>query len=72
MTFAIFNMIPFPPLNGHQLFYASRYLYVFCAGAIVACAGVLFFLPIAGTIISALIFGAVMATMYFVHIDKNW
>ncbi|MFC1753855.1 hypothetical protein ACFL96_10770 [Thermoproteota archaeon] len=70
LLFAIFNMLPIPPLNGHQLFFGSRYIYLFVIGAVVAAAAGLYYMAVVGTILAALIFGAVCIVLYFVFVDK--
>jgi len=72
ILFAIFNMLPIPPLNGHQLFFGSRYIYVLVLGGVVAAGAGLYFMGVIGTIISAIIFGMIAMMLYFVFVDKNW
>ncbi|MBU0461626.1 MAG: hypothetical protein KJ574_03500 [Nanoarchaeota archaeon] len=72
ILFALFNMIPFPPFNGHQLFFGSRYIYMFIAGFVIASSSALYFLSVAGTIISAILFGAMAILLYFVFVDKKF
>jgi hypothetical protein len=72
VLFAIFNMLPIPPLNGHQLFFGSRYIYMFVAGAVIAAGAGLYFLGTIGTILSALIVGVIAAALYFVFVDKQF
>lgn len=69
--FAVFNMLPFPPFNGHQLFFGSRYIYMFVAGAIIAAAAGMTFLGTFGTLLAALIFGVLVALLYFIFIDRK-
>ena len=72
ILFAVIGLLPIPPLNGHQLFFGSRYIYIGVCGLVLAAAGALYFMGVFGTILSALIFGALAMILYFVFVDKQW
>lgn len=46
LYFAGFSMLPIPPLDGTHLFFASRMVYAFAFGTIIALCFALFYLPI--------------------------
>lgn len=71
LLFAAYNLLPFPPLDGSRIFYASRLLYVFVFSAIV---GYVVLALVAGfqSIILALIIGAVGWFLFYVFFEKGW
>ena len=72
ILFAVIGLLPIPPLNGHQLFFGSRYIYIGVCGMVLAASGALYFMGVFGAIISALIFGVLAMILYFVFVDKAW
>lgn len=58
LYFAVFSMLPVPPLDGSHLFFASRMTYVFAFCAMVAGAIAMFFLGIFVSLLLAVVVGA--------------
>ncbi|NQU78173.1 hypothetical protein HQ545_00220 [Candidatus Woesearchaeota archaeon] len=69
---ALFDMLPVPPFNGSKTFFGSRYIYVFTLAALAGCAALLTFASGILPIIGALVVGALVVTVFFIYIDKNW
>lgn len=63
-TIAIFNMLPFPQLDGSRIFFGSKPLYLASLVFIVAFIILIFHLSIIQTMILALIFSVVLAIIY--------
>lgn len=72
ILFAVFNMIPFPPFNGHQLFFGSRYIYIMVLGFIIGAGASLYYFGVVGTIVAAILFGILAAILYFRFVDEMW
>ena len=69
--FAIYTMLPIPPLNGSRLFFGTRMVYVFSLASIVG-AGILLItkIPVILSIIGALLIGLVCYILYYVLFEK--
>ncbi len=67
--FALFSMIPIPPLDGSKIFYASRYLYFFSTGLIIGASILLFYSGLISTLIGSLFIG-LLALLIPIFIDK--
>ena len=57
---AVLGMLPLPSLNGGQVFFGSRLLYIFTAAFVLGVALMLKYLPIVATVIGALVFAAIV------------
>ena len=67
--FALFSMIPLPPLDGAKIFYASRYLYFFSAGLIIGASVFLYYSGFLLTLLGSLSVG-LLALLIPIRIDK--
>ena len=67
--FALFSLIPIPPLDGAKIFYASRYLYFFSAGLIIGASFFLYSFGVLFTILGSLFVGA-LALLIPIYMDK--
>ncbi len=68
--FAMWNLLPIPPLDGSKVFYYSRLVYAFLFGTIVSYVLMVFFLNYY-SYISALIFGCVVWLLYYIFVEKE-
>jgi len=74
IAYALYSLIPIPPLDGSKTFYGSRMLYVFSTAGMVA-AGILLTLDIGIgiAIISSLFIGIVLWLLYYISFEhKAW
>ncbi|MEM2121604.1 MAG: hypothetical protein QXU20_03035 [Candidatus Woesearchaeota archaeon] len=67
--FALFNMIPVPPLDGSKIFFASRPLYFFSLGAIVGASLLLFINGVFWILLSSLLLG-LLSLIVFLWIEN--
>lgn len=71
IAFALSNILPIPPLNGHHLFYASRIRYIFLVAFIVSLGVLLLTLNIFWSILLAIIGAAIIGFLYFYYFEFN-
>jgi len=74
IAYAIFSLLPVPPLDGSKTFYGSRMLYVFSLSGIVT-AGILLSLNISVglALISSFFIGVVLWLLYYIFFEyKAW
>ncbi len=71
LWFALFTFLPIPPLDGSHLFWASRLVYIFMAGAMIGMALSLYFLGVFASIIIGIIFGAVCWFLYYWYAERE-
>ncbi|MBI4150484.1 hypothetical protein HY488_03700 [Candidatus Woesearchaeota archaeon] len=69
--FALFTILPIPPLDGSHLFFASRLMYMFMLGAVIGMSTALYFFGIFASIVLGIIFGVVCWLSYFWHFEKG-
>ncbi|MGB9749078.1 MAG: site-2 protease family protein [Candidatus Woesearchaeota archaeon] len=67
--FAIFNMLPIPPLDGSKIFFASRAFYFFSLGFIAGASLLLFINGILWILLSAILLG-ILFLIAFLWIEK--
>ncbi len=65
LSYAVFSMLPIPPLDGSHLFFASRLTYVFAFFAMVAGASAMYFLGIFVSLLIAVVVGALCWFSYY-------
>lgn len=71
LWFALFNMLPFPPLDGSRVFYASRMLYAFLAGTFLAYTLLAVFSQVHSIALSAII-GAGISLLFYFFFERHW
>ncbi len=64
LWFAIFTMLPIPPLDGSKIFFASRVVYVFAFTGVIAMSAALFFLGVFLSFLIGLIVGVICWLTY--------
>lgn len=70
--FAIFTMLPIPPLNGSRLFFGSRMIYMFSLASILGGSALLITkLPVIISVIGALLIGLICWLVYYIFLEKN-
>jgi len=70
LAYAVCQMLPIPPLDGHYMFYASRLWYAFLFGAIAVYAVLAIALGFYSWII-ALLAGALIWLVYYISFEKG-
>lgn len=70
LIYAVFTMLPIPPLDGHYLFYASRPWYVFLFGTIAVYAFLTLVLGFYSWIWS-LVVGGIIVLVYYLSFEKG-
>lgn len=70
LWFAALNMLPVPPLDGSRVFYASRLIYAFVAGAIIGYVGLIYFFNIY-SYIYALIIGIIVWLTFYLFFERH-
>ncbi|MBW2970194.1 hypothetical protein KY309_03115 [Candidatus Woesearchaeota archaeon] len=71
LTFAFWNLIPIPPLDGSKLFYYSRLWYIFLFGSFAGYVFLVYAFAIYSYIF-ALLIGAAAWFMYLVIFERKW
>jgi len=73
ILFAVFSMLPIPPLDGSKIFFGGRLLYIFGLAGIVA-AGVLLYANIAVwiAVISSFLIAVVLWLLYYIFFEKDY
>lgn len=74
ILFAVYNMIPMPPLDGGYILWASRLLYSFAAGVVIGFIALYLILNLAFPLatLGALIFGFVCFIAFYVFYEIRW
>ncbi len=71
IAYAVYTMLPIPPLNGSRLFFGSRMIYMFSLASIVGGAALLITkLPIMLSVIGALLIGLICWLCYYIFFEK--
>ncbi len=70
ITFAMWNLLPIPPLDGVKVFYNSRLTYAFLFGSIVSYVFMVYFLNFYSYIV-ALLIGCIVWLLYYIFIEKQ-
>lgn len=68
--FAIFTILPIPPLDGSHSFFASRLMYMFMLGAVIGLSIALYFFGIFVSVIVGLLLGVACWLSYFWYFEK--
>jgi Zn-dependent protease len=71
ISFAAWNLLPIPPLDGAKVFYNSRLTYVFVFGSIASYVFLVYFLNIYSYII-ALLAGCIIWLLYYIFFEKEF
>tara|TARA_Y100000310_G_C20694435_1_gene824483 strand:- start:4282 stop:5040 length:759 start_codon:yes stop_codon:yes gene_type:complete len=72
IAYALYSMLPIPPLDGSQTFYGSRMLYAFSTAGIVT-AAILFSLDISVgiAVIASFLVGVVLWVLYYIFFESE-
>ncbi len=70
ISFAAWNLLPIPPLDGAKVFYFSRLTYVFLFGSIISYVLMVYFLNIYSYII-ALLIGSIIWLLYYIFFESQ-
>ena len=70
LSFAAWNLLPIPPLDGSKVFYYSRLTYVFIFGSIASYVFMVYFLNIY-SYIYALLIGCVIWLLYYIFLERK-
>jgi len=69
--FAVYTMLPIPPLNGSRLFFGSRMIYIFSLASIIGGAALLITkIPVIISVIGALLIGLICWLLYYIFFEK--
>jgi len=69
--YAVYSILPIPPLNGSRLFFGSRMIYVFSLASIVGGAALLLTnIPIIISVVGSLLIGLVCWILYYIFFEK--
>jgi len=69
--FALFTILPIPPLDGSHLFFSSRLMYVFMLGAVIGMAIALYFFGVFAALTLGLVLGIICWLSYFWFFEKG-
>ncbi len=72
LLFAIFNMLPIPPLAGSMVFFASRSWYVFSYVGILAITALLLKASLFWALLGSILIGIVVFMIFFVMIESKY
>jgi len=74
IIYAIYSMIPIPPLDGSRIFYGSRMLYAFFASGIVATAALLTLnINVWLAVLASFFIGIILWILYYIFFEhKSW
>jgi Zn-dependent protease len=73
VAYALYSLIPIPPLDGSRIIYGSRLLYAFFISAIVAVAILLSLdLAIFVVILSSFVIAIVFWLLYYIFFESHW
>ena len=69
--YAVYTILPIPPLNGSRLFFGSRMIYIFSLASIVGGAALLITkIPVIISVIGALLIGLICWLLYYIFFEK--
>lgn len=71
LLYAFWNLLPFPPLDGSRMFFASRLLYVFCMGTYAAYVALILVWGVF-SFIYAIIIGYIILGLFYYFIELNY
>lgn len=72
IAYALYSLVPIPPLDGSRTFYGSRMLYAFSTSAIVAAAVLLRFdIGVGISILSSFLIGVALWVMYYIFFEHR-
>lgn len=71
LVFAVYNLLPFPPLDGSRIFYASRLLYAFVFSAILGYILLALTIGVRSYILAAFI-GAIVWFLFYFYFEREW
>ena len=73
IAYALFSLLPIPPLDGSRTMYGSRMLYAFAVSGITA-ASILLFLPvgIGLTIVFSILIAILMWGLFYYYFENQW
>lgn len=71
VVFAVWNLLPIPPLDGSNVFYHSRLTYVFFFGSFLAYVLLVYVFEFYSYILSLLI-GAVLWLLFYIFFERKW
>lgn len=71
LTFAFWNLLPIPPLDGSKLFFYSRLWYVFLFGSFASYVFMVYAFAVYSYIF-ALLIGGLIWLLYFVFFERKW
>ena len=73
VLYAVFSMLPVPPLDGSKIYFGGRMLYAFALPAIVV-AGILLYIDIAVWIaaLSSFLIAVILWLLYYVFFEKDY
>lgn len=71
MLYAIYSLLPIPPLDGSRVFFNSRLTYAFIMGTIVSYFFLIIFLHIYSYIF-ALVFGGIVWLTFYIMFEREW
>lgn len=71
LFYAVFSMLPIPPLDGSHLFFASRLTYIFSFFAMVAGASAMYFLGVFVSLLIALAVGVLCWFSYYLFSENK-
>jgi Zn-dependent protease len=73
LLYAVYSMLPIPPLDGSKIFYGGRLLYAFGIAGIVAAAVLLYTnIPIWIAVVSAFLIAVVLWLLYYIFFEKDY
>jgi Zn-dependent protease len=72
VLFAVFNLLPIPPLDGSKVFFGAKYLYVFSLVFAIGMGILLFFSSAIVSLVAGILLGAYATWYVFASIDKQW
>lgn len=65
------NMLPIPPLDGAMVFFASRSIYVFTFGLILAASALIMFTSIAVTLIGSIVIAVLLLLAFSIMVENR-
>lgn len=70
--YAVFSMLPIPPLDGSRIFYAMRGAYLLILGIVIGWAGLIKFASILVTIIGSVAIGVIAGVVYYHFFERTY
>jgi len=72
LIFAVWQVLPFPPLDGSKLFFGSRMVYALGFFFVIAAALLLYInIPVWIAIIGALLIGVICWVLYYILLERS-